>query len=211
MMRSSLFRNTALILLLLLMTISGSAQRMLFSIYQTQHWNFPFGEGFDKVLYKGTIDVKDKHMTGLLLAKKTSDTTIRVVFSNEVGMRFFDIEYTGEKPTVHYIFPSMNKKAFISILTDDIRMVFLDDMTINKFSKEAKPEIIRYTTQSSRGTTLYTVEPETYKLMNMSTSGKKMKKTIINFEYGKKQYPVSVNIENPFIGMKIRLNLLSEE
>lgn len=210
-MKNSLFNKTLLILFLTIALFSCQAQRPLFNIYQTQHWTFPFGEGFDKVLYKGSLDIKDKHLTGLLLAKRSSDTTVRIVFSNEMGMMFFDVEFTGEKTRVHYIFPSMDKKAFISILTDDLKMIFVDDFTITGFKKETREETIYYTLESSRGKTFYTVDIETFRIMNMSTTGKKVRKTIINYEYSENPFPAVIRVDNPFIGMKIRLNLLSEK
>jgi hypothetical protein len=215
MTRNSLFHRTLLLLLIAASFVSCKAQqpgpRPLFTIYQTQHWDFPYGGNFEKVLYKAVLDIKDNHLTGILLAKKTSDTSLRVVFSNEMGMRFFDIEFFGENEKIHYMFPSMDKKMFVSILADDLKMIFTEDFTIKEFEREQREETVQYETESDRGELLYTVDRETSRIMNISTNGKKVKKTIINFKYGEDLTPKGVAIENPFIGLKMQMNLIKTE
>src|SRR5258706_1999072 len=43
--------------------------------------------------YNASVDVIGKHLSGLLLFKMMPDSSTRVVFTNEVGVTFFDFEF----------------------------------------------------------------------------------------------------------------------
>src|SRR5436190_6110153 len=47
-------------------------------------------------LYNTTVDVAGNHLSGLLLIKKMPDSSTRMVFSNEMGLSFFDFEFAAD-------------------------------------------------------------------------------------------------------------------
>ena len=49
---------------------------------------------FTKALYSTTVDVVGKHLSGLLLVKAMPDSSTRLVFSNEMGFKYFDFEFS---------------------------------------------------------------------------------------------------------------------
>jgi len=85
-----------------------------------------FRPDFANALYKAEIDVVGRHLSGLLLIKTLPDSSTRVVFSNEVGFKFFDF---GFKPdgefNVYYIINQMDKKPVIKTLRKDFELVML--------------------------------------------------------------------------------------
>ena len=48
-----------------------------------------FRPDFSHALYKAEIDVTTHHLSGLLLIKTLPDSSIRMVFSNEIGVQVF--------------------------------------------------------------------------------------------------------------------------
>src|SRR5688572_23798190 len=48
------------------------------------------------VKYKASIDVLNKHFTGLIVLKQTDADTKHLVFVTELGMRMFDFEMKGD-------------------------------------------------------------------------------------------------------------------
>src|SRR5690349_18031458 len=54
-------------------------------------------------LYKAKIDILKYYLSGLLFIKPMSKDTFRLVFTNELGIKFFDIELFPKGRTVHYI------------------------------------------------------------------------------------------------------------
>jgi hypothetical protein len=86
----------------------------------------PFGSSFQKALYKATLDIRDNHLSGYLMVKKTNDSSLRMVFTNDIGLTIFDLEFSGGRFIRHYLFESMNKKAFVKILEQDFRAMLYD-------------------------------------------------------------------------------------
>lgn len=210
-MKNSSFHKLLTVIAIIMITMSCQAQRQLFSIYQTEHWLPAFGEGFQRALYKGTLDIRDNHLTGLMVIKRTSDTSVRVVFTNEIGMKFFDLEFAGEKFIKHFVFASMNKGALISIIENDLKMVLMEDYTIENFSKEPKEDIVFYKIQSKRGNNLYTIDNNSKRIKTISSAGKKVKKTLVNFRYGESDIPTGIVVDNPFIKLHLVMNLLEDK
>ena len=88
-----------------------------------------FKPEFARVLYRAEIDVTTHHLSGLLLMKTLPDSSSRIVFSNEMGLKFFDFEF---KPNgsfkVYYIIKQMNKRPVIKTLRKDFELVMMNDL-----------------------------------------------------------------------------------
>lgn len=86
-----------------------------------------FKPKFSVALYKTTVDVVGNHLSGLLLIKKMPDSSTRMVFSNEMGLTFFDFEFaTDGNFKVHSIIKKMNKKSVLKTLQHDFELVLMN-------------------------------------------------------------------------------------
>lgn len=85
---------------------------------------------FTSVLYNTQVNVVGKHLSGLLLIKTMPDSSIRMVFSNEMGFKFFDFGFSraGEFK-VYAIIKQMNKKAVVETLRKDFEMVMMRNLS----------------------------------------------------------------------------------
>jgi hypothetical protein len=85
-----------------------------------------FAPSVKRALYKCDVDVTGHHLSGLLLFKTLPDSSVRVVFSNEMGLKFFDFEF---KPNgdfkVYYVIKMMDKGPVIKTLKKDFELVML--------------------------------------------------------------------------------------
>ena len=71
-----------------------------------------FKPAFTVALYNTTVDVMSNHLSGLLLIKKMPDSSTRVVFSNEMGLGFFDFEFAPDGSfKIYSIMKKLNKKS----------------------------------------------------------------------------------------------------
>jgi hypothetical protein len=85
-----------------------------------------FRPQFVNTLYSTQVDVLKHHLSGLLFFKQMPDSSMRVVFANEMGFKFFDFEFTREGGFVkHYMLPKMDKKAVVKTLRGDFELVLL--------------------------------------------------------------------------------------
>jgi len=86
----------------------------------------PMRPAFSVALYNTSIDVVGNHLSGLLLIKKMPDSTIRMVFSNEMGFKFFDFEFSpGGGFRVYSVYKKMNRKAVIKTLRHDFELLLM--------------------------------------------------------------------------------------
>ena len=80
-----------------------------------KNWEPVFGDDFQKGLYRATLDISKNHLTGFIFIKKISDTSYRILFSNEFGMQIFDFEFLENEFIVHQCFPSLDRKSLLKI------------------------------------------------------------------------------------------------
>ena len=88
-----------------------------------------FKPGFTVALYNTQVDVVGNHLSGLLMIKKMPDSSTRLVFSNEMGYKFFDFEFDSSgKFIVHSVITQMNKKAVLKTLSKDLELVLMQHL-----------------------------------------------------------------------------------
>jgi len=85
-----------------------------------------FKPDFKSALYKAEIDVVGHHLSGLLLIKTMPDSSIRIVFSNEMGFKFFDFKFSADGSfQVLYVVKQMDKKPVIKTLKKDFELIIM--------------------------------------------------------------------------------------
>ncbi len=86
---------------------------------------------FTSVLYNAHINVVGKHLSGLLIFKTMPDNSTRVVFSNEMGVTFFDFQFSDSGGfKVFHCIKQLNRKAVINQLKKDIGMILMHNVDI---------------------------------------------------------------------------------
>ena len=79
------------------------------------------------VKYKTSIDVLNKHFTGLIILKQTDPETKHLVFITELGMRMFDFEMKGDSMKPVFVFDALNKPKLVTALTRNFETILLAD------------------------------------------------------------------------------------
>lgn len=75
--------------------------------------------------YKASIDVLNKHYSGLVILKQTDSLVKHLVFVTELGMKMFDIEIKDTSMNMAYVFEPLNKPGIIKLLKNDFRSIML--------------------------------------------------------------------------------------
>ena len=85
-----------------------------------------FSPRFSNTLYSAIIDVTKHHFSGILFFKLMPDSSTRVVFTNEMGVKFFDFAFAKDGQfTKYYVLAKMDKKVVVNALRSDIRLALL--------------------------------------------------------------------------------------
>ena len=117
-----LLLNSCLLLLLSCAGVHKNLQNETGDVNSIQK----FKPAFAVALYKTEVNVTGKYLSGLLLMKQMPDSSLRIVFSNEMGFKFFDFAFLPDGSfKVFSIIKQMDKKAVITTLRKDFELVLM--------------------------------------------------------------------------------------
>jgi hypothetical protein len=127
-----------------------------------------------RALYKTSVDVTGKHISGLLLIKTMPDSSTRISFSNEMGFSFFDFGFLTQNGfKVYHIISQMDKKALIKTLRKDFELVLFRNMQEkNRFTLKDS-FLIYYGFPQPKGVNYYITDTNCLKLIKMERASKR--------------------------------------
>ena len=151
---------------------------------------------FTSVLYNTKVDVVGKHLSGLLLFKQMPDSSTRVVFSSEMGVNFFDFEYSSNGFKVHSCMEQLNRKIVIRQLKKDIGLLFMYNCHL--------ADVQTFNTEEEMNFAFVNGSEEDYYISDLQCSNIKRienvvdnhKKVIVNVYGSKGQMPDSVMLSH---------------
>jgi hypothetical protein len=157
-----------------------------------------FKPEFNRVLYKTSVDVIGKHISGVLLIKRMPDSSIRIVFSNEMGFSFFDFGFFPKNGFIVYqILPQMNKKALIKTLRKDFELVMFRNMDGSGQFALYDNHLIYHGYRQTKGINYYITDTLCTQLIKMQrASQKKPVVEAIMFPEKKGSTPDSISIRH---------------
>ena len=133
-----------------------------------------FKPAFTVALYKTTVDVVGNHLSGLLLIKKMPDSSIRMVFSNEIGFTFFDFEFAADgKFKVYSIIKKMNKRSVIKTLQHDFELVLMNRLDNNTATIQTDNGLIYFIFQQNKGYNYYITNADGTELVRLERASNK--------------------------------------
>ncbi len=74
-------------------------------------------------LFKTQIEVYNNNLSGILIIKKISDETHRVVMTTDFGNKLLDFEISGTDFKVNYLVPDLDRKVVKKFLEKDFRIL----------------------------------------------------------------------------------------
>jgi hypothetical protein len=166
---------------------------------------------FRKGLFRMTFDVSKNHISGFLLIKKTSDTSTSIVFSNEFGICFFYFEFVNGKFLVRSVFPSFDRKALLSLLEQDFRLILFPGSPSGKIKILQNPDTTLRDYKISRdgGTFRYEVINKTKRIKEIRTMHTTFRKTILSPDHYQDEIPSVIMIVHPLQGIRMKITYLS--
>ena len=130
-----------------------------------------FAPDFTNALYKTEVDVVGHHLSGLLLIKTLPDKSVRMVFSNEMGFKFFDFEFKPDgKFKVYYIIKQMDKRPVIITLQKDFELVMMRKQDMAKAYLRKDDKNLYYVFPQEKGFNYYITDKDNTQLLRMERS-----------------------------------------
>lgn len=135
-----------------------------------------FKPAFTVALYSATVDVVGNHLSGLLLIKKMPDSSIRMVFSNEMGLTFFDFEFSENGDfKVYSIIKKMNKRSVIKTLRHDFELILMN--RLEKGEVKTENGLLYFIFPQTKGFNYYITNEKSTELIRLERASNK--KTIV--------------------------------
>jgi hypothetical protein len=132
---------------------------------------------FVSALYNTQVNVVGKHLSGLLLIKTMPDSSIRMVFSNEMGFKFFDFGFSADGVfNVYAIIKQMNKKNVIKTLENDFQLVLMNHLETAKGSLKTDGKLLYYSFPNGKGFNYYITNAGCTELVKIEGASKKKTK-----------------------------------
>jgi hypothetical protein len=166
---------------------------------------------FDHVVYKTSVDVVGKYISGLLIIKRMPDSSSRIVFTNEMGFTFFDFGFGADTGfRVYQIAPAMNKKPLIVTLRKDFELILFRNM--DSVSRDALTDsgLIYHAFPQSKGVNYYITDSICGRLVKMQRASDK-KPVMEAFLFGNSpgESPDSISIRHLNFNFSIGLKKIS--
>lgn len=137
-----------------------------------------FKPAFTSSLYYTTVNVVGNHLSGLLLIKKMPDSSTRLVFSNEMGFKFFDFEFRPDGSfKVYAVIKQLNKKAVLKTLRKDFELILMEHLKGDDVSVHSSNDLIYYVAPQTKGYNYYITDRTGDKLVRLERASKR--KTIV--------------------------------
>ena len=118
---------------------------------------------YERELYRCAVDgrflFKKFHLSGLLLFKNMEEGQTRVVFSNEMGLSFFDFSWDkNDSFKVNQIIPQLDKPAVVKLLQKDFELLLMKGLDMTTEVKFARGDKTMHRISMDKGFAYYTLE-----------------------------------------------------
>ena len=163
---------------------------------------------FISELYEAKVDVIGKHISGLLLFKTMPDSSTRVVFTNEAGVKFFDFEFSRKGFRVYQIIRQLNKKPVVKTLQKDFEMILMQWIGSEKPMVYKNGTELRYVFSHDKERDCVITNADCSTLQRLEKTSTRKKKVLVNITAGNSQAPETIVIEHQTFNMKISLKRL---
>ena len=133
-----------------------------------------FRPQFSTVVYTARIEIVGNYLSGLLVMKTMPDSSIRLVFTSEMGLSFFDFEFAANGDfKVHYIIKKMNRKAVIKTLRQDFELVLMNKIDQQNSSIYTNEGRIYHAFPQEKGSNYYITDPGCIELLGIEKASRK--------------------------------------
>ena len=134
-----------------------------------------FRPDLSNVIYRTSVDVVGKHLSGLLIFRSMPDSSFRVVFTNEMGLSFFDFGFLpGNGFEVYQVVPQFDKKSVIKTLRKDFDLVMFRNLdSISKRYSLKDSSLVYHACPQPDGINYYITDAGCHQLIKMQRSSAK--------------------------------------
>lgn len=162
--------------------------------------------------YNAGVDVVGKHLSGLLLIKNMPDSSRRVVFTNEVGVTFFDFEFSKQGNfKVHNVITQLNKKAVIRILRKDFELILGLPFKQGPYEQFIADDEVYFGVKQKNETAYFITNKDCASLQRLEWGSARKRKVSVKIPGSSYPSPEKIELEHLTFSMQIKLTRIQKE
>ena len=169
--------------------------------------------------FQTSLQILNNEISGMMVFKPSANNSCRVIFLNEIGIKYFDIDFFNIQKNdsidnfkIHYCMEALNRKPFINMLKNDIGLLLMNlnknERCIEFSQNDFENKILKIKNKGEKNYYFYNVKTNRIKRI-LKTSGI-FKKVYIDFYQNSDLFPDSIVISHFNIHFKMQLNTLSK-
>ena len=152
----------------------GSSYKQLQKIEGDASCLEKFRPRFTTAIYAAQVNIVGNYLSGLLIIKAMPDSSMRLVFTSEMGLSLFDFEFTaGGDFKVHHIIKKMDRKAVIKTLRQDFELILMRELNIATARIYRNNDRIYYAFPQEKGSNYYITGPGCNELLGIEKASKR--------------------------------------
>ncbi len=167
-----------------------------------------FGVG----VYKTSVDVTGRHLSGLLVIKKMPDSSVRVVFTSEMGFTYFDFQWPDAGDfAVNSIIKQLDQPAVITTLRKDFEGILMNRLRESNASVRTDGKYLYNIFSRRKDYYNYITDSAYQSLIKLERAGRRKKVVTIYMDATPDHIPDSIHIVHHNFSFDIKLKKLRRD
>lgn len=169
--------------------------------------NLYFSSNADYV-YKCQMDIYNNDVSGILIIKKISESTHRVVMTSDFGNKMIDFEISENDFKLNYVLSDLDKKMVINFLKNDFQKLLKRKFIIKESFENNDSNI--YLSENKKNTYYFFFNKETNLLKKIIYTQNNKEKIDFSFEAKKPTFAETIEIQHKDFKINIKLFQITE-
>jgi hypothetical protein len=162
--------------------------------------------------YHASVEVAGNHISGLLLIKNMPDSAIRVVFTNEAGVTFFDFGFSKDRTfTVHAIIKKLNKKPVVQTLRKDFELMLALPFVKTSYLSWREGEEVYFGVKQKKQTAYFIISKDCSSLHRLEWGDARKRKVTVRLVGSGYPSPEKLELIHHTFDMRISLTRFQKE
>ncbi|PZW42510.1 hypothetical protein LX95_00824 [Mesonia algae] len=161
----------------------------------------PYFQNLEASVFKSSINVYGKEVSGILIIKKQEKDISRLAFTTEFGNTLLDITVMPTGYIKNFAIAQLDKKIILKTLAADIRTLTASGLKVEKTFRQAEKKV--YLTKLNDYQLFYYCENGNLKEIIKTTKTKEKLKIL--FEFGEDEQVKLINLAHSGIKLNIQL------
>jgi hypothetical protein len=167
---------------------------------------------FQTSWYHASVDVVGNHISGLLLVKNMPDSSQRVVFTNEVGMTFFDFGFSRNGDfQVFNIINQLDRRPVINSLRKDFELLLGLYFRNASYEVKTRDDEVFYGVRQKNETAYFITTKDCASLRRLELGSARKRKVTVHVTGNGYPRPDKIELLHNTFNMQIKLTRFEKE